>query len=72
VIKDSHIVFAYEAMVWQCSTEGHEDLFQGNFADNNTHGWRDLWQLTTKILTAEVDGRSQLIIAFAAKVDTMS
>jgi len=23
-------------MVWQCSTEGHEDSFQGNFANNNT------------------------------------
>jgi len=23
-------------MVWQCSTEGHEDLFPGNFANNNT------------------------------------
>jgi len=23
-------------MVWQCSAEGHEDLFQGIFAKNNT------------------------------------
>jgi len=23
-------------MVWQCSAEGHEDLFQDNFAKNNT------------------------------------
>jgi len=23
-------------MVWQCSAEGHEDLFQGNFSKNNT------------------------------------
>jgi len=60
-------------MVWQCSTEGHEDLFQGDFANNNnTYGWRDLWQFTTKILKAKVDDRSQLIVAFAAKVDTMS
>jgi len=28
--------FACETMVWQCFTEGHEDLFQGNFANNNT------------------------------------
>jgi len=26
-------------MVWQSSTEGHKDLFQGNFANNNTLGW---------------------------------
>jgi len=23
-------------MFWESSTEGHEDLFQGNFANNNT------------------------------------
>jgi len=23
-------------MVWQCSTKSHEDLFQGNFANNST------------------------------------
>jgi len=23
-------------MVWQSSAEGHEDLFQGSFASNNT------------------------------------
>jgi len=28
--------FAYKTMVWQCSTEGHGDLLQGNFANNNT------------------------------------
>jgi len=28
--------FAYKTMVWQGSTENHEDLFQGNFANNNT------------------------------------
>jgi len=28
--------FATETMVWQFSTEGHEDLFQGSFA-NMTH-----------------------------------
>jgi len=43
-----------------------------NFADNNTYGWRDLWQFTTKILKAKIDGRSQLTFAFAAKVDAMS
>jgi len=42
VKKDSHI-FVYKTMVWQCSTKGHDDedlfrldLFQGNFANNNT------------------------------------
>jgi len=34
--------FAYETMVLQCSTENYEDLFQGNFANNNTYYWRDL------------------------------
>jgi len=23
-------------MVWQSSAEGHQDLYQGNFANNNT------------------------------------
>jgi len=27
-------------------TEGHEDLFQGNFANNKD--WRNFWQLTKK------------------------
>jgi len=45
---DCHI-FSCETMVWQCFIEGHEDLFQGNFANNNTYGWRDLLQFTTKI-----------------------
>ena len=31
-----------QTMVWQCFTEGHESVFQGNFATNNTYGWRDL------------------------------
>jgi len=34
--------FAYETMVWQCSTKGHEDLFQGYFSDDNTYSWSDL------------------------------
>ena len=34
--------FADETMVWQCFTEGHVDLFQGNFDNNNKHSWRDL------------------------------
>jgi len=38
---DCHI-FACETMVCQCFTEGHKDLFQGNFANNNTYGWTDL------------------------------
>jgi len=67
---DCHIL-AYETMVWQCFTEGHEDLFQGNFANNNTYDWRDLWQFTTKINCAKLDGNLQLIFAVAAKVDAM-
>jgi len=31
---DCHI-FACETMVWRCFSAGHEDLFQGNFANNN-------------------------------------
>jgi len=58
-------------MVWQCSAEGREGLFQGNFAIDNTHGWGDLWQLTTKINKAKLDGNLQLIFAIAAKVDAM-
>jgi len=27
-----------ETMVWQCSAKGRENLFQGNFANNNTYG----------------------------------
>jgi len=30
------IILVYKTMVWQCSAECHEDLFQGNFAYNNT------------------------------------
>jgi len=33
---------ACETMIWQCSTEDHEGLFQGNFANDNTYGWTDL------------------------------
>jgi len=29
---------AYETIIWHFSGEGHEDLFQDNFADNNTYG----------------------------------
>ena len=36
-------------MVWQCFTESHEGLFQGNFANNNTCGWRDLWRSRRKL-----------------------
>jgi len=35
-------------MFSQSSTEGREYLFQVNFATDNTCGWRDLWQFTTK------------------------
>jgi len=35
-------IFAYETVVWQCFTVGHKDLFQGNFANNNTISWSDL------------------------------
>jgi len=28
--------FAYETMIWQCSTGNDEDLFQDKFANNNT------------------------------------
>jgi len=42
-------IFASETMVWQCSTQGHEDLFQDNFASNNAYVRRDLWQFTTKV-----------------------
>jgi len=43
-------IFCLRNMVWQCSTEGHEVFFQGNFANNyNTYGWRGVWQFTTKI-----------------------
>jgi len=58
-------------MVWQCFTDGHEDLFQGNFGNNNTYGWRDLRQFTTKINWAKLDGNLQLIFAITAKVDAM-
>jgi len=27
-------IFAYKTMVWQCSTIKHEDLYQGNCANN--------------------------------------
>jgi len=30
-----------------CS-EAYEVLFQGNFANDNTYDWRDLWQFTMK------------------------
>jgi len=56
-------------MVWQCFIEGHKNLFQGNFANDNTYGWRDLWQFTTKINYAKRDGNLQF--AIAAKVDAM-
>jgi len=38
---------AYKTTVWQCFTEGQEDLFQGNFANNTVtkYGWRDLTKL---------------------------
>jgi len=35
VIKDGHI-FCLRNDGYQCSVEGHEDLFQGSFANNNT------------------------------------
>jgi len=54
-------------MVWQCFTEGHEDLFHGNFANNNT--WGDLRPFTTKINFAKLDGNLQF--AIAAKVDAI-
>ena len=63
---DCHI-FACETMVWQCFTEGHEDWFQGYFANNNT--WWDLRQFTTKLNCAKLDGN--LKFAIAAKVDAM-
>jgi len=59
-------------MAQQCSTEGNEDLFQENFANDNTHVWRDLWPFTTKINSAKVDDNLQLIFAISAKVDAMS
>jgi len=65
---DCHI-FACETMVWQCFSAGHEDLFQGNFANNKTYGWRDLRQFTTKINCSKLDGNLQF--AIAAKVDAM-
>jgi len=34
--KDGHSFLPTETVIWQCSTESQEDLFQGNFADNNT------------------------------------
>jgi len=63
--------FAYETVVWQCSTKGHEDLFQSNFGNNNTYVWRDLWEITTKIKWAKLDGNVQLIFVIAAKVNAM-
>ena len=57
-------------MVLQRSTEG-QDLFQGNFANNNTYDWRDLWQFTTTIKKAELDGNLRLICAIAVKVDAV-
>jgi len=66
---DCHI-FACETKVWQCFAEGHEDLFQGNFPNNNTYDWRDFWQFTTKINCAKVDGNLQF--ATAANIDAMS
>ena len=62
-------IFACETMVWLRFSEGHEDLFQGNFANNNTYGWRELWQFTTKINCVKLDGSLQF--AIAAKVDAM-
>ena len=53
-------------MVWQCFTAGHEDLFQGNFPNNNTR--RDLRQFTTKINCAKLDN---LQFTIAVKVDAM-
>jgi len=64
-------IFCLWNVVWQCSTEGHEDFFQGNFANNNTYGWRGLWQFTTKINLAKLDGNLQLMFAIAAKVEVM-
>jgi len=32
----------YKAMFWQYFTEDYKVLFQGNFANNNAHSWRDI------------------------------
>jgi len=59
-------------MVWQCRTEGHEDSFQGNFANNHTillEGF--VTGFTTKSYCAKLDGNLQLQFTIAAKVDAM-
>jgi len=34
--------FDYKTMVWQCSTEGNEVLFQGNLLVVTQYGWGNL------------------------------